>query len=61
MVLISKLVEAHEKLVKRAHKIVGAHLVCKLGETHNVGVNDRYVVVPLDVDLVELLFRLFPG
>lgn len=61
MVLISKLVKAHEKLVKRAHKIVGAHLVRKFRETHNVGVNNRYVVVPLYVDLVELLFWLFSG
>ena len=61
MVFVGKLVEAHKELVKCPDQIVGADLVRKFREAHNISVNDRHIVVTLNVDFVELFFGLFFG
>ena len=52
-------VESDEELVKSADEFVGLTLRGELGESDNVRVDYRHIVVTLDIDFVKLLVWKF--
>jgi hypothetical protein len=55
MVLLRQLVEAREEVVESAHEFGGRERAREGREVHDIGVQERHVVVALDIEFVEAL------